>query len=319
MDTKLNNTSILQTASASVEASTVENNGTTSTPQESSAITTAAMENEDQTATTSLQLPTPSTSTTMSNITPTTSTTTTIPPPTPSTSTTMSNITPMTSIVTIIPPSGRLSSRLPLELRLAIYIPLLCMTIAGRLPPILYALYGTSDYSIVQAQYKIINFILSNATLPVFSTITKRGNKLNKILYLHIRSDNFTFFRLDENSRRLLVRHNCKLRNSFRKITFTAIQPTRTPHTTESELYEANSNVDSILHQICDIVIASDQAPEFRLKFLGYNIGNLIDQRKLSEFVGLVDAEEYHRFGWTLMPAQAFTQVQTSRETYKIG
>ncbi|KAF5872945.1 uncharacterized protein Bfra_008222sa [Botrytis fragariae] len=308
MDTNLDNTSILQTASASVEASTVENNETRSTSQESSAITTAAMENENQTATTALQLPTSSTSTTMSNITPTTSTATIIPPPTstvttispptstaitipppiPSTSTTMSSITTMISAISTIPPPGRLGSRLPLELRLAIYIPLLCMTVAGRLPPILYALSGTSDYSILQAQYKIINFVLSDATLPVFSTITKRGNKLKKILYLHIRSDNFTFYGLNDNSRKLLVRHYCKLENSFRKITFTAIQPTRTPQTTESELYEANSNVDSILYQLCEIVIASVQAPQFRLKFLGYNNGNLIDQRKLNDFVDQV-------------------------------
>ncbi|TGO58769.1 hypothetical protein BCON_0051g00080 [Botryotinia convoluta] len=264
MDAKLNITSISQISSAIVEASTVENNETTSTPQESSTITTTAMENEDQSATTSLQ------------------------PPVPSTSTTMSNITPMTSAATLIPPPARLDSKLPLELRLPIYNSVLCMTVAGRLPPILPALHGTSDYSILQDQYRIINFVLSDATLPVFSTITNRGNKLNKILYLHIRSDNFTFLRLNENSRRTLIRHVCKLRNSFQKITFTAIQPTRTPHTTDSELFEANGNVDSILHQICDMVIASDQAPEFRLKFLGYNIGNLIDQRRLNGFVGIV-------------------------------
>ncbi|TGO88453.1 hypothetical protein BPOR_0161g00070 [Botrytis porri] len=287
MDTNLNsNTSMLQTASANVQASTVGNNETTT-------ITTAAMENQNQGAATSSQPPTPSASTTMSNITPTTSTTTTIPPPTPSTSTTMSNITPMVSILTTIPPSGRLSTTLPLELRLAIYKPLLCMTIAGRLPPILYALHGTSDYSIVQAQYRIINFILSDATMRVFSTITRRGNRLGKLHYLHVRSDNFTLYGpngVNNDSRNLVVRHYCKLQNSFRKVTFTAVQQARTPHTTESELDEANFNASYILHQLCEIVVASVQTADLRLKFLGYNMGNSIDQRRMNGFVRLASS-----------------------------
>ncbi|TGO39784.1 hypothetical protein BHYA_0048g00490 [Botrytis hyacinthi] len=241
----------------------MENNNMTSTPQESSAITAVAMENEDQTATTSLQLPTPSTGTTMSNITPTTS-------------------------VAAIIPSPVYIGRLPIELRLPIYNSLLCMTVAGRLPPILRAFHGTSEYPLLQYLYRLINFILSNATLPIFSTITNRGNRLDKILYLHLRSDNFEnrFFRIENSSRHLLVRHVCKLRNSFQKITFTAIQPTRTPHNThDEELVDVNLNVGYILNQMCEIVIASVQACEFRLKFLGYNNGNLIDQSKLNLFV----------------------------------
>ncbi|THV52453.1 hypothetical protein BGAL_0078g00020 [Botrytis galanthina] len=300
MDAKLNITSISQIPSAIVEASTMESNNMTSTSQESSEITPVAMENEDQTATTSLQLSTLSIGTTMSNITPTTSTTATIAPPTPSTSTTMSNITPTTSVAANIP-SPLYIGRLPIELRLPIYNSFLCMTVAGLLPPILRAFHGTSEYSLLQYLYRLINFVLSNATLPIFSTITNRGNRLNKILYLHLRSDNFQFYRLEEDLCNLLKRHVCKLRNSFQKITFTAIQPTLIPpHTTRDseELFEANTNVDLILAQICDIVIGSVQAPEFRLKFLGYNNGNLIDQRRLNRIV-----------------EDAFAEVQISGET----
>ncbi|TGO09499.1 hypothetical protein BTUL_0163g00090 [Botrytis tulipae] len=291
VDAKLNITSISQIPSAIVEASTMENNNMTSTPQESSAIPAATMENEDQTATTSLQLPTPSTGTTMSNITATTSTTATsttatIAPPTPSTITTMNNITPTNAVVAVIPSPVHMG-RLPIELRLPIYNSLLCMTVAGRLPPILRAFHGTSEYPLLQYLYRLINFILSNATLPIFSTITNRGNRLNKILYLHLRSDNFQFHGLEDNSRYLLTRHVCKIQNSFQKITFTAIQPTRTPHNSE-ELFQTNTNVHYLLDPICHIVNASVEACEVRFKFLGYNIGNLIDQSNLNNFVGQV-------------------------------
>ncbi|KAF7933640.1 uncharacterized protein EAE98_003349 [Botrytis deweyae] len=262
----------------------MENNNMTSTPQESSAITTVAIENEDQTATTSLQLPTPPTSTTMSNITLTTSTTANIAPPTPSAITMMSNITPVVAVAATFPPPG-LMATFPLELRIFIYKMSLCMTVAGLLPPILLAFHGTSDYPLLQHLYKTINFVLSDATLPLFSTIKKFGNKLQKLFYLHIRSDNFEFYRLDSTTRTLLAHHNCKLQNWFRKITFTAIQPTRTPQTTDSELSEANSNIDSILSQLCSIVGASVEAPEFRVKFLGYINGNLTDQRRLDQYV----------------------------------
>lgn len=171
MDAKLNITSISQIPSAIVEASTMESNNMTSTSQESSEITPVAMENEDQTATTSLQLSTLSIGTTMSNATPTTSTTANIPSP-------------------------LYIGRLPIELRLPIYNSFLCMTVAGLLPPILRAFHGTSEYSLLQYLYRLINFVLSNATLPIFSTITNRGNRLNKILYLHLRSDNFQFVQL---------------------------------------------------------------------------------------------------------------------------
>ncbi|TGO50212.1 hypothetical protein BOTNAR_0402g00090 [Botryotinia narcissicola] len=259
----------------------------TKTPQESPAIPAATMENQDQSATTSLHLSTPSTGTTMSNITPTTSTTATIAPPTPSTSTTMSNITSTNAVVAAIL-SPAYIGRLPIEVRLPIYNSLLCMTVAGRLPPILRAFHGTSEYPLLQYLYRLVNFILSNATLPIFWTITNRGKRLDKILYLHLRSDNFEYFGLEDESRHLLKRHVCKLRNSFQKITFTAVQPTRTPHNSE-ELWETNTNVSHVLDHICDIVNASVQACEVRFKFIGYNNGNLVDQSYLYNFVGQTD------------------------------
>ncbi|KAF7898406.1 hypothetical protein EAF00_004852 [Botryotinia globosa] len=342
VDAKLSITSISQIPSAIVEASTMENNNMTSTPQESLAIPAATMENQDQTATTSLQLPTPSTGTTMSNITPTTSTTATsttatsttatsttatpttatsttatsttatpttatsttatsttatIAPPTPSTSTTMSNITPTNAVVAVIP-SAVYIGRLPIELRLPIYNSLLCMTVAGHLPPILRAFHGTSEYPLLQYLYKLINFILSNATLPIFWTITNRGKRLDKILYLHLRSDSFNYFGLEDNSRNLLRHHVCKLRNHFQKITFTAIQPTRTPHNS-AELLHTNTNVSFVVNQLCDILNASVQACEFRFKFLGYNNGNLMDQSNVYNFVGEVSRRLRVTRRWT--------------------
>ncbi|KAF7952237.1 uncharacterized protein EAE97_001734 [Botrytis byssoidea] len=251
----------------------MENNNMTSTPQESPAIPAATMENQDQTATTSLQLSTPSTGTTMSNIT-------------------------STNAVVAAMPSPAYIGRLPIELRLPIYNSLLCMTVAGCLPPILRAFHGTSEYPLLQYLYRLVNFILSNATLPIFWTITNRGKRLDKILYLHLRSDNFEYFRLEDDSRHLLKRHVCKLQNSFQKITFTAIQPTRTPHNSD-ELWETNTNVSHVLDQICDIVNASVQACEVRFKFLGYNNGNLDDHRYLYNFVGQVSRRLRVTRRWT--------------------
>ncbi|TEY61129.1 hypothetical protein BOTCAL_0174g00110 [Botryotinia calthae] len=215
-------------------------------------------------------------------------------PPAPSTSTTMSNTTPMTSTVAIILPPADIGRILVPELSLMIFHQLLSMTLAGLPPPFLCALHGSPCYSHIHAEYKFVNFVLSDATMPVFRTITIRGGRLKKIRFLQIRSDNFSLgswnSRNNNGSRHPLKTHVCKLLNYFHKINFTAVQPARTQHSTDSELFEANLNVDSILHEICHIANASNEMPAFRVKFLGYNPGNLIDQGRLNHYVELVTA-----------------------------
>ncbi|ATZ53499.1 hypothetical protein BCIN_09g03400 [Botrytis cinerea B05.10] len=240
----------------------------TGAPQESSVITTMATENKDQSATASLQ------------------------PPAPSTGPAMSNTTPMTSTAAIILPPVGMGRVLFPELSLMLFHQLLSMTLAGLPPPLVCAFHGSPCYPHIYAEYKSVNFVLSDATMPVFRTITIRGGKLEKIRYLQIRSDNFSVrswdARSNNGSRHPLKTHVCKLFNSFHEINFTAVQPARTQHFTNSELFEANLNIESILHEICHIVNASNQTPTFRVKFLGYNPGNLIDQGRLNQYVRLV-------------------------------
>ncbi|KAF7954392.1 hypothetical protein EAE96_005515 [Botrytis aclada] len=230
----------------------------------------------------------PSTNATMSNSTPTTTAVTIITPAAPSTNTMMSNITPMTSAITTTLPDGLRIRNSPLELSLAIYLHLLCMTIAGGLPPILLAFHGQPEYTILQGMYQRANFVLSDATLPKFATFKRSTNLLSKIPYLQIRSENLRLSKINTDTLRLLTNHYCKLHNYFQTINFTAIQPTRTPHTPQYVLADANDNVRAILVHICHIMNASVQAPEFRLKFLGYDVLNPIDQSRMDDFVGSV-------------------------------